>query len=187
MAGRGTLTTGFAVMAAVGVLAVLGLVVDAVGTGGGAAVPVAAWVVAIAGLSVAALRRPEPTTWVLTALTVVVVALWAWFAADVEWWIRYMDVRGPVLPMVAMAGSVPAAFLGLQRTFPAAIQLLVLGLAPATPLAVFAASSDLPERARPILYGAVLLAGAPGAIVAGALYVVSVLQRRADPWSGYSR
>lgn len=123
---------GFAVMAVltmvVGVF-VIGETFDDPG-GWGAVGLVSAWLVPLAVLAALAWRRPGLATWVLGALTGMVLVGAVWFAVDPQAARSLEDGVGPVRALAVFVVAAALGVLGLARTGPAAVLLLVVGLAP---------------------------------------------------------
>lgn len=126
---------------------------------------IAAWLVPLAVLCALAWRRPDVATWVLGALTVVVVAGSIWFAVDPQGWRTLENDVGPVRAIAPFVIVAALGVLGLARTRTAGVLLLVAG-------------------GVPVLLGSVgrgglsslAVVGVP-AVVAGALYVAAAQTR----------
>jgi peptidoglycan/LPS O-acetylase OafA/YrhL len=121
-----SLVLGFAVLAT---LFVSGYAFDDPG-GLEAGVLTAAWVLPMIGASLWAWFSPrtvEPVLWVLTAA---VVAMSTWWVLAPQTWQRFMDDRGPVTAIAALAVGVCLAVWGYHRPGRAAIGLAVIAISP---------------------------------------------------------
>lgn len=117
---------GFAVIAT---LFVSGYVFEDPG-GLAAWVATAAWVGPMIGLGVWAWISPRTAEPVLWALLGSVVVLSAWWAYAPTAWQAFMDERGPVIGVLALAVGVALAVWGYHRPVRGSVALLVVGLAP---------------------------------------------------------
>ena len=166
-------------MGVLGLVTVLVMVLEALGDPGPAAlIWVLAWVLVIVLLSWLLLRWPARFARGLAALAAVVVGLWVWFGAAPGAWIDFMDERGPVLPMIALAVALPAAALALRRPTTAGLSLVALGVAPALALVLIALGDTSGDRAVLVLVGGSVLAGAPVCLFAGILFLVAAMMDR---------
>ena len=88
------------------------------------------WVLPMIGISLWAWFSPrvvEPVMWVLTA-AIVAMSFW-WFLAP-QTWQRFMDERGPVTAIAALAVGVCLAVWGYHRPGRAAIGLIAIAVSP---------------------------------------------------------
>jgi peptidoglycan/LPS O-acetylase OafA/YrhL len=144
-----SLVLGFAVLAT---LFVSGYAFDDPG-GPEAWVMTGLWVLPMVGVSLWAWFSPrtvEPVLWVLTAA---VVGMSTWWSLAPQAWQRFMDERGPITAIVALAVGVCLAVWGYHRPGRATVGLVAIAVSP--------------------LVGAVLAAGS-GYTMAGTSTVVAV-------------
>ena len=161
---------GFAVMAVNVVLVGVFVIGEAVDDPGGwpAVVLVASWLVPLAVLAVLAWRRPGPATWVLGVLAGAVAIGAVWSALDPQAARALEDDAGPVRALAVFVVAAALGVLGLARTRPAAVLLLVLGVA--VVLAGRLGRGGMSSLAA---------MGLP-AVLTGALYLASALAVRSD-------
>ena len=91
---------------------------------------VASWLVPFGGLVALAWYRPAPASWVLGALTAVVVIAGAWYALAPDAWRRFEDSHGPIRAVAAFVLLAPLALLAWKRPIVGATLLLVVGIVP---------------------------------------------------------
>lgn len=91
---------------------------------------VALWAVPLALVCLLAWYRPDAAGWVFAPLVAVVVGLSIWFAVDPTGWRSFENHHGPVRAVIVFAVAAALALWGLQRTLPAGILLVVVGIAP---------------------------------------------------------
>jgi hypothetical protein len=91
---------------------------------------VAAWAVPLAGAAALAWLRPDRAVGVFAALTLAVVGISVWFAVNPEGWRSFEDRNGPIRGVITFVLAAAIALLGLKRTAPAGVLLLVVGLVP---------------------------------------------------------
>lgn len=130
---------------------------------------VALWVVPLAVMLALVWYRPGWATWLLGALIAVVIGLSVWYAINPHGWNAFEDRNGPIRTIVAFAVAVPLGLLGLKRAVVAGAMLLVLAI---VPMAVVSLG-----HARFLSF---FVVSSP-TVVAGALYVLSVVTGRARP------
>jgi len=158
-AGRGLRITAMVLASLFGLLAVMFAVGETFADPGGwqAVGLVALWVVPLVVLLVLALARPSVAQPVLEALTAVWVVAALWSIVTPDTWRTFENTHGPVRALACLALLLPVVALGWHRPMPAAVMLLVIGVA-----AVLAVgSAPLHVVALPaIVFGALLLAAA---------------------------
>jgi hypothetical protein len=178
-AGRGLRAVAYVLMAVLAVVAVLVLVGESLGDPEGPGVlGVVGWALAPITLAVVAARRPDVARRLLTAGALVVTGLWVWFALAPAFWIDLMDDWGPVLPLLVLAVVLPTAVLARREPTFAGLVLVALGLLPVLAFGLMQLV-EAPERAPGVLLGGAVASGAPPALLAGLLFLISArLDRR---------
>lgn len=92
---------------------------------------IGAWVVPLAALAALAWWRPDWAVRGFAVLAGAMIGLSIWFAVSPEWWRSLEDRNGPIRAVVTFVLTAAIAVLGLKRTAPAGVLLLVTGIAPA--------------------------------------------------------
>ncbi len=90
----------------------------------------AAWVVPMIGLGIWAWVSPRTVEPVLWALLACVVVLSAWWAYAPSAWQDFMDTRGPVIGVLALAVGACLAVWGYRRPVRGAVALIVVAVVP---------------------------------------------------------
>lgn len=98
-----------------------------------AAVLITLWLVPLVGLSVFALRRPDPAIRLLAACLAVAATV---AVVDAATQLIPSDEWGPVVTIAMFAVGIPIGFLGLHRPRPAGLMLVIAGVVQGVALAI---------------------------------------------------
>lgn len=126
------------------------------------------WLIPLALLLTISWHRVAWATPLLGVLTVIVVGLSAWFAADPDAWRTIENDTGPVRAISTLVLAAPIALLGRSRARPAGVLLVVLGVAPVALSAIGTAGglgSLVAISIAPTLTGILYLLAEPAAVL----------------------
>ena len=133
---------------------------------------IALWLIPLGALGALGWFRPDVAVALFAGLTVAVVAIAAWAAADSQAWRSFEDHNGPIRTIAVFVLTAVIALLGLKRPLAAGVLLVVLGI---VPLVV--------SRLGDLTTGSLGIATTPG-LVAGVLYLLAAALDQSPPLRG---